>query len=916
MNKTLASIFFLFAIHFLAFSQPVLMPLSSDINRANSLVKAEPGKKNARIQNSISNNPITIRPIISIELTKGSTKICKNTLTNELEFKANTIFGGDSPIIDWYVNNIKTDTGNTFTITGLAENTSIYASLTSSLTCTSGISTVTSNTIQISASDTLNLSFTISALNNANRVCTNEIRPITILSNISNPHPNDQILWFIGSTLLSDFNNASQIIFENLAVGNSINAKLITGFECKALKTITSNFVSKIESRSLSPTIELYFNKIDGNCESQLYYFEAKGQNLGDNPTYKWYLNNSLISTTNNPIFTKNLENSGDEISVTVVPSYTCANPPQIASNSKARIDTIQIPFFEDFSQSVNEPNKNKFIKNEGTYINNTFCINQPTTNAATFDGLRYNGFAYDTITSTSHGIADRLTSLPLDLSGFSNSDNLYISFQWQAGGLGENPDSTNNDRLNLYFKNEDGSWVKVWEKGVKLATSNFKSENFVIANGIYDQTSNFLFKGFQFKFESVGRLTGSFDVWNLDYIYLNKNRFANDTFFIDQSFNGILPSLFNKYTALPYTHLSSIGDEYFKNSIPLQIRNLNNTFSNIRIDGVLSRKNGNGNQNLTPISTALASDSKRSFDISIDPNLVKNSDFERNELQLNFTLKSDTLFNGVDFKVNNTLTGTTIIDNFYAYDDGSAEYSLGINQNGAILAQKFEIFKEDSLREVVIAYVHAGIVLQNQSYNFYICKRRPTFRELSGDDPGNVVMYFDNTQLKYPKSINNWETIKLSSAIAVKDSFYVLIRQITDGMITIGWDKNTNSAEKIFYQTGFGWKNYAQEYPESQGSLMIRPVFGSYNYLINQKPILRTEISLYPNPSKDIVYFNTEQSVDIEQVEIINQQGLNLKKYQNSISNLDISDLQNGIYFVKIVLKDGRIFSQKLVKI
>src|SRR6185436_11215303 len=45
------------------------------------------------------------------------------------------------------------------------------------------------------------------------------------------------------------------------------------------------------------------------------------------------------------------------------------------------------------------------------------------------------------------------------------------------------------------------------------------------------------------------------YDTWNLDYIYLNKRRKANDIYFHDQSLTKSLTSIFKQYRAMPIKH-------------------------------------------------------------------------------------------------------------------------------------------------------------------------------------------------------------------------------------------------------------------------------------------------------------------------------------------------------------------------
>jgi hypothetical protein len=174
-------------------------------------------------------------------------------------------------------------------------------------------------------------------------------------------------------------------------------------------------------------------------------------------------------------------------------------------------------------------------------------------------------------------------------------------------------------------------------------------------------------------------------------------------------------------------------------------------------------------------------------------------------------------------------------------------------------------------------------------------------------------VLYFDNLILTYPNIINNFSIINIKTPVAVSDTFYIAYRQITDDMITIGWDRNTNHAEKLFFKTGSNWLNYKKEYPESNGTMMIRPVFGNYNFLLNPKKHLnRSEISIYPNPAQDIFYVNSNISID--KIFIYNTLGNEILNMNYNASGYDITTLQTGTYIVKIKSSLGYSFA-KLIK-
>jgi len=71
-------------------------------------------------------------------------------------------------------------------------------------------------------------------------------------------------------------------------------------------------------------------------------------------------------------------------------------------------------------------------------------------------------------------------------------------------------------------------------------------------------------------------------------------------------------------------------------------------------------------------------------------------------------------------------------------------------------------------------------------------------------------------------------------------------------------------------------------------------------------------DIAIYPNPSGNLIHFQAKKQ--IASIAIYNQLG-QLEILQTEASDMDISALNAGIYYCKIQLLDGAVYSAKLVK-
>lgn len=76
----------------------------------------------------------------------------------------------------------------------------------------------------------------------------------------------------------------------------------------------------------------------------------------------------------------------------------------------------------------------------------------------------------------------------------------------------------------------------------------------------------------------------------------------------------------------------------------------------------------------------------------------------------------------------------------------------------------------------------------------------------------------------------------------------------------------------------------------------------------------LADNLRIYPNPANDRINIVSDDKVMIEEVSIYSLQGNRLKRYNESLKILDVSNLNSGIYIL-IVKTDKGLAKYKLVK-
>ena len=71
---------------------------------------------------------------------------------------------------------------------------------------------------------------------------------------------------------------------------------------------------------------------------------------------------------------------------------------------------------------------------------------------------------------------------------------------------------------------------------------------------------------------------------------------------------------------------------------------------------------------------------------------------------------------------------------------------------------------------------------------------------------------------------------------------------------------------------------------------------------------------SLYPNPTDNALTLMTSAEHECETVEIFSIDGRLIKSQKNNFSNINVEDITNGIYFVRIRFINGETFTDKIV--
>ncbi len=563
--------------------------------------------------------------------------------------------------------------------------------------------------------------------------------------------------------------------------------------------------------------------------------------------------------------------------------------------------DTIKLPFLDDFSYESPYPDTALWL-DKYVFINRGYPISPITIGVATFDGLNANGYPYDfNVGLGSSGQADYLTSKPINLK-YPVSDSLYFSFYYQPQGRGNAPEKP--DSLVLEFEAPgSNTWKHIWAKRGSTLASNDSSWKIVM---IPITDTSMLKKGFQFRFRNYATLSGSWDHWNIDYVYLNKRPAGkNDTIFNNVSYVYNTSSLIKTYSSMPWNHYNS---SFQKDTITVLLRDndINPIPKNITFFRSVYDQSqtpvysfGPSNDNVFSFTT----NGYYSYKAYVPPLtlIVNNPTKYTFETRIGGSGAKDTIIHHIQ-----------TFSNYYSYDDGTAEIAFALKGTvGALLAEQYTSTITDTLRCIDIYFNPQGTNATLYTFRFKVWND-------NGGKPGTAIYTSDTVTapLYNQTGYDQFTRYYLRKPLYLNASkFYIGFQQNTDQFLGVGVDKNNNTQYQTFYNTAGTWMNSPY-----LGSLMMHPIFGAVAIPagIDTYASKENSLNVYPNPANDKLFIRSNSLNPSQKIiySVIDLFGRTILENTTTIYEyIDISTLAEGVYFIRTI--DGiHVSTNKFIKV
>ena len=549
--------------------------------------------------------------------------------------------------------------------------------------------------------------------------------------------------------------------------------------------------------------------------------------------------------------------------------------PPRSAKTSDEEPLTLAPPFLENFTNvrfdlydNVFYPDPEKWYQYGNVTLSRASGINSPDYGTAMLDGADSTGFGYDTV-DFSFGYADTLMSHYFDLKRPEGLAAYYLTFHYQRGGR------------NFYPRDGDSLLVYVRVKDSVFADGSFRDTTYFEfawgMNGDFDPDTSFYIgevlllndkyyhDQFQFMFVNKAARAGAFDVWHLDYINLREREVEIDTTYPDIAIQGVHQNLFSPHTAIPRFQFNLLDNE-LPDGHPLQTYNF-----------LTPPKLGISNLSDTTREAQLnlwVSDPANDIDLlayQIDTVSVPRQAFDTLEYA-RFDTFPEAMFYREDavflqefylnrFENDTTLDNDTLVyrlpvDSIWAYDDGEAESTFGMESLRGF-GQRFTLAPNPT----------AGDTFNIEAVWLSFFPRENTDTSMAFklqvwdfSNPNTVLpLYFSDSvyKVRYGEKPNTFVRYELEEPLRLRADepldLLIGLTQQARSPIQLGVDLNNDNSDRVFFEQDGGWQPMPDVLYPDGGSLMLRPEFGNELPVFSERPEqpARPSFALYPNPAR-----------------------------------------------------------------
>ncbi len=493
--------------------------------------------------------------------------------------------------------------------------------------------------------------------------------------------------------------------------------------------------------------------------------------------------------------------------------------------------------------------------------------------------------FFYVIVRDTLTAGSSTVTSMPCDSIFYTVTDTTWHHV-W----------STPGQDLQSFMDENDGDYFRQ----VMLPVTNLRyfSPNFFVRFSNYASIVN--------SSQANGR--GNEDNWNIDLVYLNIGRSIQDCNYPMVTFSGQAPSFLKRYKSMPYKHYRSNPTTAINEQIQLHIANLDNQLHNVSYYYRVDQEGGGQSYEFGHATCEALPYQEAGFLACSGEQAALACPFVGSSFSLLYD--RDTTSYLIRHYVSDSSSTPPLTDslvyhqgfyNYFAYDDGTPEQGYGVEPAGSCFAVRFDLTMPDTIAGVQLLFNHTLRDANDDYFNIVIWKD-------NNGHPGQEITRLNNQRVRWGDHLFEYVYYPLQGqTVIASGTIYVGIEQQGSEIINIGFDKSTDNSNYNFFNSNGSWLQ-----SQLSGSLCIRPVVGK-SYYIGIQDIDTGAVQLFPNPASSTLHVGGIGSNRLASIDIFDLTGRLLlhSAYQNEIS---LSELTNGLYFIRITTTDGNISAKKFM--
>jgi hypothetical protein len=627
-----------------------------------------------------------------------------------------------------------------------------------------------------------------------------------------------------------------------------------------------------------------------------------------------------------------------------------------LKSQKAMTFSPLWLPFFDDFTYDGPYPDEARW-EDKFAFVNSSFQKNPANRGVATLDALDAEGRIYAHASPYSF-MADYLTTRPIrtdsvvineEYRRLTPSDSLYLSFYYQPQGMGDAPNRHDSLVLEFFMEYADTTimidsifhpadtiwniddpqtwdtiyeayweyktdtiifpeqWKHIWSSpGMSIDTFYARHKRWMAQVMIPITDMAYFRPDFRFRFRNYASLPNNtlpswqsnMDQWNIDYVYLNHNRFRLDTTYPDISFVNPGESFIKDFAAMPYRQYAADPYNSMKTRFTTAFTNLDNVNRNATYKYRIYDPDGNQigtDERYDRVDwTNVIRPTKDSVQY-LDRDVVLMFPSKPRVFSIKQTLIGDV---GADNRLSDSVTFLQQFENYFAYDDGTPEVGYGLTPAKAMMAVRFPLNTFDTLQAVDI-FFNTTPTRQTAGHIEYF--KLMVWNDRHGE-PGDTL--YTNEEVLFSGEAGKFIRFPINRVVLLSSGFFVGLQQSTADNMNLGFDYSNNMSSRNMY------KIYNDPWKTSyyQGSIMIRPVMGTP---LNLAPLpLKTpspnNMTVFPNPltSGQQVYIQKPDSFgDEDEITLKIYDGIGKQCYEAPYTQPEVTleNVYNGVFIIKL---------------